>query len=177
MRFGWLVVVAALAGAPACAKSDVGAPCNHGGLDAPQEPVITFPALACEQLMCVYAESLAPPADPCETAAQCNDAGGDRFRCVSGRCELGMKHVLERSMCSQTCDEEADCQGGDDDTSCRTGFTCAPLLELGDFCCEKVCVCRDDLDVAAAEDLAADCASGDAAGCCDREPRPAACGG
>jgi hypothetical protein len=162
---------------PACVQRDVGAPCNHGGIDAPQEPVITFPALACDELMCVYAESVDPPVDPCETEADCNVDGDTRFDCVENRCALGLDHVLARSMCSRSCRSDADCQDGDAGSACATGFSCTPLLSLGERCCEKVCACNDDLAVASLEELEQDCAAGDAPGCCDRDPRPAACGG
>ena len=167
----------ALATMAGCVQSDVGAPCNHGGINAPQEPAITFPALACDKLMCVYGESAEPPAEPCQGNAECNVDGGERFVCVEGRCELGLDHVLNRSMCSRKCSSDADCHGGPEDSACRTGFTCAPILGLGDFCCEPVCVCKDDLSVPKIEDLTAQCAAGNAVGCCDQTPRPTACGG
>jgi hypothetical protein len=167
----------ALATTLGCVQSDVGAPCNHGGISAPQEPVITFPALACDELLCVYGESAEPPAEPCRSHADCNTDGLDRFICNEGTCELAIGHVLTRSMCSRECSADTDCSGGAEDTACRTGFTCAPIQSLGDFCCESVCVCKDDLSPTMVEDLRNECASGDARGCCDRNPRPAACGG
>jgi hypothetical protein len=150
---------------PACPRSDVGAPCNHGGFDAPQEPVITFPALACDELMCVYAESVEIPPDPCAADADCNVDGSDRFICASEHCELALDHVLTRSMCSRPCSSDADCEDATEDNACSTGFTCTPLLQLGEWCCEKVCACRDDLATAALEELARDCAAGDTPGC------------
>jgi hypothetical protein len=162
---------------PACVQSDVGAPCNHGPRDAPRESAITYPALACDELMCVYAESADPPVDPCQTEIDCNVDGGTRFDCVEGRCELALDHVLERSMCSRPCGSDADCDDGSVDTACNSGFMCTPLLSLGKQCCQKVCACRDDLAIGDLEELAEDCAAGDSPGCCDREPRPRGCGG
>ena len=160
-----------------CPSSDVGAPCNHGQLEPPQVPTVTFPALACDQLMCMYPARDEPPADPCETAADCNVSGTSaKFECVSGACQVSSSHVLSRSMCTMRCDSDADCDDGDPGTSCRTGFACARVQSLGDFCCEKLCVCRDDLDEAAAAMREEACVAGNLVGCCDRDPVPDACG-
>ncbi len=161
-----------------CNRSDVGAPCQHAEDDPPSEPLISFPALACEQLLCVFGESLDPPVDPCESDADCAQLSGgkDAFVCASGRCVVGRQAVLERSMCSATCVSDSDCAEAAEGTRCAPGFACAPLMSLGEFCCEKVCVCRDDLDVARVEQLAADCAAQDVPGCCDRDPMPEGCG-
>ena len=160
-----------------CGATDVGAPCNHGQIDAPTTPTVTFPALACDQLVCVYADDDEPPEDPCETHADCNPVGsGDRFRCESGACVVASTWVLGRSMCSQTCESDADCAGGDPATACESGFACARIQSVGEFCCEKLCVCRDDLDVAGAAMRDELCESGEMTGCCDEDPRPAACG-
>ena len=84
--------------------------------------------------------------------------------------------VLDRSMCSSTCDSDAECVEFADGTHCKTGFTCAPLMSLGEFCCQKVCVCRDGLDVAGSDKLEAACAASEVAGCCDQNPVPKGCG-
>lgn len=157
----------------ACARTDVGAPCNHGPNEIPQEPVITFPALACEQLLCVFAESIETPVDPCEVDGDCG--ADERFACVEQRCELASEYVLHRSMCSVECSSDDECEAVDG-TACHTGFTCTPLMSLGEHCCEKVCVCKDDLALASLQELEQQCEAGTAAGCCDREPRPDACG-
>lgn len=160
-----------------CPQSDVGSPCNHGAAFVPQSQTITFPALTCDHLLCVYAEDTEPPAEPCGSDADCNAAGTDAsFVCAEGSCELDQRHVMARSMCSQTCEVDADCEGGDPDTTCSSGFACARIQALGDHCCEKLCVCRDDLDTAAASVLEAECSADAARGCCDQEPHPDACG-
>lgn len=159
-----------------CSTSDVGAPCNHGQLDPPTTATVTFPALACDQLLCVYAEDDEPPQDPCEAHAECNPDGGDRFRCEQGSCVLASTRVLERSMCSQTCESDVDCAGGAANTACESGFACARIQSFGELCCEKLCVCRDDLDVAGIAQRDEQCENGTLMGCCDEDPRPAACG-
>jgi hypothetical protein len=166
----------ALACAAACSTSDVGAPCSHGQIESPTTPTVTFPALACDQLVCVYADDDEPPVDPCESHADCNPGGGDRFRCDGGECLVSSTYVLDRSMCSLHCEADADCAGGDPGTACESGFACARIQSVGAFCCEKLCVCKDDLDVAAAAERDELCASGDMTGCCDQDPRPEACG-
>jgi len=172
----WLGAALAVLCAVSCNRSDVGAPCQHAGGDVPTEPLISFPALACDQLLCVFGESYNAPADPCETDADCETLSGTRdFLCDDGHCVVAAQTVLQRSMCSATCESDADCADASDGTRCDTGFSCAPLMSLGDFCCQKVCVCRDGLDVAAAEDLEAACAEGDVPGCCDQDPTPEAC--
>lgn len=161
----------------ACPQSDVGRPCNHGPGFVPQDQTITFPALTCDQLLCVYAEDAEAPAEQCDQDADCNaDSTEQKFRCEEGSCILDQTYVMNRSMCSQSCEADADCQGGDPDSSCSRGFVCARIQGLGDHCCEKLCVCQDDLDVATAQRLEAECSADAAAGCCDQSPHPASCG-
>ncbi|MCX4246676.1 hypothetical protein [Paraliomyxa miuraensis] len=161
----------------ACPSSDVGRPCNHGPAFVPQGQAITFPALACDDLLCVYAEDVDEPAGTCSSDADCNGPEApSKFHCEEGSCALDQAYVLQRSMCSQSCESDADCDGGDPDTTCHTGFACARIQSLGDHCCEKLCVCRDDLDLAAARQLEVECRADTAQGCCDRDPHPTACG-
>lgn len=72
-----------------------------------------------------------------------------------------------------------------ENTKCETGLKCAAIQSFGDLCCQKLCVCADELDDAASKDLEETCEAGTQAGCCvpavSREgemfvPRPA-CGG
>lgn len=155
----------------ACQQGDVGAPCNHGSVDAPTSKLVTFPALSCSDLLCVYGEEQTVPPDTCSDNADCNSAAGTTenvFECVItndvGACRLSLDYVLQRSMCSKTCDVDDDCNNGslsnrptvdDDETACELGFSCAVLQSLGQFCCEKLCVCNDDLDTVT--NLAEDC--------------------
>ena len=164
--------------AVSCNQSDVGAPCQHAGGDLPSEPLISFPALACDQLLCVFGDRLEPPEGTCSTDADCVSlaSGDDAYVCVESKCQVGAEAVLERSMCSTTCESDIECAEFDDDTRCKTGFTCAPLMTLGDFCCEKVCVCRDDIALGEAQELEAKCAASDVPGCCNQTPKPDACG-
>jgi hypothetical protein len=171
-----------------CPQGDVGAPCNHGDV-MPVSRFVSFPSLACDDLLCVYAEEAVPPDIECRMHEECNPPGEEaRFACAIdegeevGRCELADTFVLERSMCSKKCSSDADCSDGGPfsdvvaaQTSCESGFACARIQSGGDFCCEKLCVCRDDLGVNTALDDA--CEAGTQVGCCDQSPVPAACGG
>jgi hypothetical protein len=146
----------------ACPQGDVGAPCNHGTVEAPSSKLVTFPALSCSDLLCVYGEEKTVPETPCDGDEDCNATAGEAiFECVippdatSGSCKLSLDYVLERSMCSKTCETTADCNNSslsnrptvdDDQTACATGFSCTVLQRLGQFCCERLCVCNDDLD-------------------------------
>jgi len=148
----------------ACPKGDVGAPCNHGDVQAPDSQVVTFPALSCNDLLCVFAQSEKPPTEPCAGDAECNKDGGTRFTCTNGDCKLSSTYVLERSMCSRTCSQDSDCADGGigkkvlaNESSCESGFKCAPIQKLGEFCCQKLCVCADDLSEGTVDMLTLDC--------------------
>ena len=140
-----------------CAEGDVGAPCNHGSIDAPTALLVTFPEVHCNGLICVYGENRLPASERCRETSDCNNVGGPQsFECdlpgdgsdEAGWCRLTLRHVLERSMCSMTCETAQEC--GDfavaaADTSCKTGFACVMVQSLGDLCCQNMCVCSDDL--------------------------------
>jgi len=166
----------------ACPQGDVGAPCNHGSVEAPSSKLVTFPALSCSDLLCVYGEEKTVPDSACSTSEQCNVAGGPNvFSCVNSKCQLSLEYVLERSMCSKACETNDDCNNtslnnrptvDDDETSCQSGFSCTVLQRLGQFCCQRLCVCNDDLGTLT--DLEEDCAplTGDAWKSCYAEDAP-----
>lgn len=163
---GALLLVPLLA---ACPKGDVGAPCNHGDVDPPADKVVTFPALSCNDLLCVYADEKDPPTAPCTNNEMCNAANDDgkaRFQCVESKCVLASTYVLERSMCSKTCSSDSDCQDGGigkqvlaQESNCDAGFSCVQIQKLGEFCCQKLCVCNDDLSQGTVDMLATECAA------------------
>jgi hypothetical protein len=178
---------AALLLSVSCGGGDVGAPCNHGQVEPPESKLVTFPALACSDLLCVYADEEEAPAGACSDNLDCDVSGESKFECVkevgedSGVCKLRVDYVLERSMCSKKCGNDADCADGGPtkkvvvpDTTCDSGFKCARIQTLGKFCCEKLCVCADDLGTT--EDIDMKCSSGTQEGCCDAMTVPAACG-
>ena len=59
----------------ACPKGDIGAPCNHGDVQAPEAQVVTFPALSCNDLLCVFAQKDEAPKIACKSDAECNTTG------------------------------------------------------------------------------------------------------
>lgn len=161
----------------ACGRGDVGAPCNHGRVEPPESKLVTFPALACNDLLCVYADEEEAPSIDCSDNLACDSSGEGKFECVvptgsnTGSCKLRVDYVLERSMCSKKCSDDADCRDGGptqqvvvDDTTCSRGFKCARIQTLGKFCCEKLCVCEDDLGVTS--DIDTKCSMGTQEGCC-----------
>jgi len=152
----------------ACPNGDVGSPCNHGTVTPPETKLVTFPALSCDDLICVYGEDQNIPEGGCENDSDCNtDVGASRFQCSEGACRLSLAYVLERSMCSKRCGSDADCKNtgittdqkpvAEDDTNCETGFTCARIQQLGEFCCEKLCVCNDFLPEGIIDELDMNC--------------------
>jgi len=172
-----------------CRKGDVGAPCNHGQTEPPDSKLVTFPALACNDLLCVYADDDEASAEPCSDNIDCNPSTDkNQFECVrsdpdsnAGICKLKIDYVLERSMCSKRCDSDADCSDGGptqkvvvDDTTCNRGFECRRIQALGKFCCQKLCVCKDDIGVMG--DLDRKCSDGTQEGCCDTDTPSDACG-
>jgi hypothetical protein len=179
-----LLALAALATSlAACVKGDVGAPCNHGQVEPPESKLVTFPALSCNELLCVYADVAEAPEDACAAGqhTECNatSPGVDRFECVSaagessGVCKLKIEYVLERSMCSKKCGSDADCKDGGptkkvvvENTKCESGFACAKIQTLGQFCCESLCVCKDDLNDADADKISTACLGSTQEGCC-----------
>ena len=166
----------------------MGAPCNHGQVEPPESKLVTFPALACDDLLCVYADEEEAPSAACSDNSDCDLSGEGKFECVradlesnTGVCKLKVEYVLERSMCSKKCSTDADCRDGGptqqvvvDDTNCARGFSCARIQTLGKFCCEKLCVCDDDLGVTS--DIDMKCSAGTQEGCCDGETPSPACG-
>jgi hypothetical protein len=175
------VTVALPLGLAGCNQGDVGSPCNHGTVDAPSTKLVTFPALSCDELLCVYGEEKVIPSDPCSTDADCNPVGAEQiFECEvtgesQGTCALALDYVLRRSMCSKRCSTDDDCKNTSatqrpvaKETACKTGFACARIQQLGEFCCEKLCVCNDDLPDTSELDM--NCESGSQPGCEDYVP-------
>lgn len=162
----------------ACNRGDVGAPCNHGSIEPPPSSVVTFPALSCDDLLCVYGEEKTIPTVDCQVDADCNSTGAEQFfECVidegdtEGSCTLALEYVLRRSMCSKRCESDDDCKDTGvtqrpiaKETACRTGFACARIMKLGELCCEKLCVCKDELPNTSELDMG--CANNTQPTCC-----------
>ncbi len=138
----------------------VGEACDLSNLDIESVFLDLEPNDVCGQgNYCLYAPEEAAPSEDCTDDEQCG--GNGEFYCdlEEGRCALDPAFIEERSMCTQTCDTAADCVGVDG-TACESGFSCEPIASLGSLCCQPVCVCNDDLNVAAAEALRQGCEDG-----------------
>jgi hypothetical protein len=54
-------------------------------------------------------------------------------------------------LCTASCEDNSDCEDGEtgnssdpNDHRCKSGFVCMwPIGHVGDFACQKFCVCRD----------------------------------
>jgi hypothetical protein len=49
-------------------------------------------------------------------------------------------------MCTGECSSDDDCDAVAE-TPCQGGFVCAIPTTTGDFCCKKMCICADQIDV------------------------------
>lgn len=164
-----LFSVVTLAATAGCPTGDVGAPCSHGEATPTGTKMVTFPAVSCNDLICIYGDDKEPPESSCMSDADCNVDGVSRYACNNGECELSFNYFLERSMCSKRCSSDSDCENtgittankpvADDITRCDGGFRCAVVARLGQFCCEKLCVCNDDIADAQVQALATECSS------------------
>lgn len=144
--------LAVLVTAPGCNRGDVGAPCDHGSTTPPQSLTVSFPAMSCNELVCLYGDERKPTVVDCKTHKDCN--APDRFECndVTKTCQLKTDYVLRNSMCSRPCSSAADCetQGfrrfAHEPTNCEGGFACRIVQSKGSLCCQPLCVCKDYLN-------------------------------
>jgi hypothetical protein len=107
-----------------CENQHLGRPCNLGVPDdggsssAGANATISGEVLACPSRICIL------------PAALSSNAAG------------------EGSYCTLECSTNDDCSGGElsstaGDGRCKSGFVCGVATEVGDFCCKKLCICRD----------------------------------
>jgi len=68
--------------------------------------------------------------------------GSPALECQSRIC----LHVASKTpdLCTADCSTDADCDTSPE-SPCQTGFSCMTPVVTGDFCCRKLCVCRDYL--------------------------------
>jgi hypothetical protein len=117
----------------ACENQRVGRPCELGtaapGGSSGQIATLSSPALECPSRICLLP---AADSDPRSKAQQAMGVPGTGPLCTAG------------------CASDADCEGGElgdasnpADTRCRNGFACMWPTTVGDFACQRLCVCRD----------------------------------
>jgi hypothetical protein len=68
--------------------------------------------------------------------------GSPALDCQSRTC----LHVAskEPDLCTASCDSDSDCDTSPE-SPCKMGFACMVPVVVGNFCCEKLCVCKDYL--------------------------------
>jgi hypothetical protein len=147
----------------------IGAPCSHGvPASEIDSKIVTFPALDCDALVCVYADIAVAPAGTCMSDLECNaaDPSLGRFECAlpDTECRLSPDYIAERSFCSDFCENDDEC-GDAEPSACATGFSCVALASIGSAGCRGVCACNDDVDLATSTDVREDCLAGTAPAC------------
>ena len=116
-----LLSIAFVAGLAACGGEPVGRICDLGFTPGASENVVASPSLDCVSRTCLKValevpESSLPP--------------GSRY--PTGN--LGL--------CTDRCEQDSDCERVPE-SPCQTGFTCDIAVEVGPFCCQKFCICKD----------------------------------
>jgi hypothetical protein len=111
--------VAGLVGAGflACNPNSIGRPCVNPQGSAVLGTQVSSPALECPSRLC-----LIQPAS------------------ASG----GVDGGAPRATCTATCNHDSDCDA-ETLSQCPAKFVCAVATTAGPFCCEKVCICKSDL--------------------------------
>jgi hypothetical protein len=135
-----LAVGGALAG---CEDKAIGRVCALEAMGAPNQAIVNGQALECPSRIC-----LRPAAMSAAT-------------------------IDTTSLCSAECSKDSDCDGGEvrggkpSDVRCKSGFVCGVAAVTGSFCCKKLCMCKDFLDIppSGLQTPAA----------CDKSQNPAAC--
>lgn len=82
-------------------------------------------------------------ADPPEPDNQ-NIVAAPALECQSRTC----LHIAGQNpdMCTASCDSDDDCDKVDE-SPCTQGFACVIPVTVGAFCCKKLCVCKDYLEI------------------------------
>jgi hypothetical protein len=101
--------------------------------------------------------------------------------CASGAClHVPLEHDAPRcsnfpdgakGLCTAACQADADCAGLDG--PCVTGYTCGVAMTVGPYCCERVCMCKDFVEVSST--TPAPCDPANTANACCNLPGRSAC--
>jgi hypothetical protein len=118
----------------ACEDKHVGRSCELGttnqmGGGSGAIAILASPALECPSRICLLPGAEKDPHSAAQAAAGLPGTG---------------------PLCTASCEENADCEDGETgdannpaDRRCRTGFACTWPTTVGDFRCQRLCVCRD----------------------------------
>jgi len=76
---------------------------------------------------------------------------GSAVECPSRICLLPAeeKAATTGPLCTAGCSSDDDCDGetsSSNKAQCHSGFACIVATTVGDFCCERLCVCKDFID-------------------------------
>ncbi len=84
---------------------------------------------------------------------------GQALECPSRIClrpaldNTSAKDPHTSALCSAECSKDSDCDGesrngaNGSDHRCQGGFVCGVAFEVGPFCCKKLCVCKDFINI------------------------------
>ena len=134
----------------------LGAMCDHGGdLEFDGDFHVSRDEEGCAGGIC--SSIIQPRPNACVADTDCGDyPTPGAYVCVAGQCAPSVAYRRERSMCAQTCDTDHDCLPVDLTTTCATAIAC--VIASPD-CCEKLCLCLDDLSQGGIVDATATCAA------------------
>lgn len=116
-----LALGAVALGLAGCSDEHIGRKCvtNADAGASTETTIISSPSLQCPSRICIQPA----PMGPVPTAAD------------------------EGAMCTAFCNTDDDCTDTDPGTPCTKGFVCAWPTTAGPFCCQKMCVCHDFVNV------------------------------
>jgi len=122
-----LAMLFALVGAfaaPGCGGQPVGRICDLGTtLPSPGEVVIASPSLDCVTRTCLSV----PQTNPNPPPGSMPPSGAN-------------------GLCTAECSADSDCERVPE-SPCVSGFTCAIGVTVGPYCCKKLCICKDYIQV------------------------------
>lgn len=115
-----MISLVALSSLAACNPNSIGRLCvNPQGSDV-RGTQISSPALECPSRLCLI--------QPITNAGPNAPDGG------------------VRPICTAECGNDGDCTP-ETTEYCSSGFVCAVAATVGNFCCRKICICKDDLQL------------------------------
>lgn len=135
--------------ASACSEDQrVGRRCIINQVAGSGDVVINSTALECPTRTCLMMPN--QPQDPVTEQCDENNPGtcsGQKV-CVNNECRAASEF---KGFCTAACSSNDDCDGetssNTSDRKCARGFVCATPAAVGDFCCQRFCVCRDFLNI------------------------------
>jgi hypothetical protein len=131
-------------------------------------------------------DEIPPPPDPrmCALGLTANPTDvviAPAASCESGAClRVPLEHDLpacgnfppaDKGLCTAACQVDADCDALAG--PCVSGYTCGVAVTIGPYCCERLCMCKDYVDVDST--TPAPCDPADTTNTCCNLPGRAAC--